>query len=177
MWGYAIRLQRLFLVKNLLCGWFAISPLVGAALFVGSSSSNGIMSTSSTSTSTFGKLWRLAAVGFPMHVSREIVKDIEDVDIDRIAPAKWTLPLVLGERTAHRLAYGMVFMVCSVMIVTPTYWTMFASRYPIYPLGVAVGLSMCFQASRLPVSQGQRLLKASIYVLLAGMIGGLWMPY
>ena len=167
MLGYALfGLQKVLLVKNVLCGWLAISPLIGAALLA---TSGGIVGLDSTATSS--KLIRLAAIGFPLHLSREILKDIEDVGIDR--GNKSTLPLVVGERIAHRIAYGIVGCVCSVMIVTPLYWGMFGSKYHIYPLGVAVGLPMCIRASLLPLSEGQRLLKKSIYVLLAGMIGGL----
>jgi len=167
MLGYALfGLQKVLLVKNVLCGWLAISPLIGAALLA---TSGGIVGLDSVATTS--KLMRLAAVGFPMHLSREILKDIEDVGIDR--GNKSTLPLVVGERIAHRIAYGIVGCVSSVMVLTPLYWGMFGSKYHIYPLGVAVGLSMCIRASLLPLSEGQRLLKKSIYVLLAGMIGGL----
>ena len=85
---------------------------------------------------------------------------------------KLTLPLVLGSQNSKRIAFGNVFCVCSAMIFTPLYWPMFASRYSIYPVSVVVGLPMCFRASFLPFSEGQQLLKKSIYVLLAGMIGG-----
>lgn len=172
MLGYALGgLQRVFLVKNVLCGWLAISPLIGAAILATSACSSGTIMASGDSITSSSKLIRLAAVGFPMHLAREIVKDIEDMAIDR--GNKSTLPLVVGKRIAHRIAYGIVGCVCSVMVFTPLYWGMFASRYHIYPLGVAVGLPMCIRASFLPLSEGQRLLKKSIYVLLAGMIGGL----
>jgi 4-hydroxybenzoate polyprenyltransferase len=161
MLGYALGLQRLFLIKNLICGWLAISPLVGAAILGGQDAS-----------SSHPKLFLLAAVGFPMQLSREILKDTEDIDIDQ--GNKVTLPLVVGERVAHRIAYGLVYMVCSVMILTPTYWNMFASPpFPVYTLGVMVSLAMCIKASTMSLHEGQRLLKNSIYVLLAGMIGGL----
>lgn len=160
MIGYAMGLQRVFLLKNAVCGWLAVSPLVGAALLSGGGASH--------------QLVKLAAAGFPLHVAREIVKDIEDVDVDVDRGTKLTLPLVLGERAAHRIAYGMVAAVCSLVTLTPFYWEIFASsRYPIYPVGLAMGVPMCMRASFLPLSEGQRLLKKSIYVLLAGMIGGL----
>jgi 4-hydroxybenzoate polyprenyltransferase len=165
MLGYALGLQRLFLVKNIVCGWLAISPLVGAALL--SSSGGGVLVVSPPSS----KLWRLAVVGFPVQVAREILKDIEDVDIDE--GNKRTLPLVVGEAVAHRIAYALVGAVCSAMVLTPSYWSMFASNPPVYAIGLLAGVSMCIRASMLPLKKGEKLLKKSIYVLLAGMIGGL----
>jgi 4-hydroxybenzoate polyprenyltransferase len=159
MLGYAFVLQRLFLVKNVVCAWLAISPLVGAAILTGDISLSR------------SKLFRLAAVGFPMQFSREILKDIEDMDIDR--GKKQTLPLVVGEKMSHRIAYVLVGAVCSAMVFTPIYWEMFASKPPFYAFGVMVGLQMCWKASILPLREGQQLLKKSIFVLLAGMIGGL----
>ena len=140
-------------------------------------------------------LWRLAMVGFPIQVAREILKDVEDVDVDRGnidggdgddigVPRKVTLPLVVGTRWSHRIAYALVGAVCGAMVFTETYWKMFAStnasslsRLPVlaspYGLGVCAGVPMCIRASVLPIKEGERLLKKSIYVLLAGMIGGL----
>ncbi len=169
MLGYALGLQRLFLVKNILCGWFAISPLVGAALMT-STSGYGMKELC-----TNGTLWRLAGVGFPVQVAREILKDVEDVDIDRDVAHKLTLPLVIGDIWAHRIAYTLVAAVCSTMVFTKPYWKLFASTPPLYAIGVCVGVPMCIRSSMLPLKKGEQLLKKSVYVLLAGMIGGLMM--
>lgn len=169
MLGYALGLQRVLLLKNILCAFLAISPLIGAwILTLGTTTAPSKAIGGSLALS---KLVRLAAVGFPMHLSRELLKDIEDIETDR--GNKVTLPLVIGGENSHKIAFGIVGCVCTAMIFTPLYWPMFASRYPIYPLSVAVGLPMCLRASFLPLREGQRLLKRSIYVLLAGMIGGL----
>lgn len=83
---YALGLQRIFLVKNLICGYLAIAPLIGASLLaVGTSSSSMLGS------DVAGKLYKLAAIGFPLQVAREILKDIEDVNVDK--GTKMTLPL------------------------------------------------------------------------------------
>lgn len=157
MLGYAMGLQRLLVIKNVLCGWLAISPLVGANML------GGIGATRS--------LYLLAVAGFPLQMSREILKDAEDVEIDR--GNKQTLPLVLGVEPSRRLAYSLVFGVLVGMILTPYYWAIFASKVPLYPVGVLVGSSMCVRASQLDLQDGQKLLKQSIYILLAGMIGSL----
>ena len=162
MASYALGLQKILFVKNILCGLFAISPLIGASLL-------GDMPSLGKGTAT--KLYQLAAIGFPLQISREVLKDIEDVDADR--GEKQTLPLVIGEKSAKRVAYGLVGAVNAAMLLSPYYWKMFASKPPLYAISVAVGTPMCIVASRLPLSKGQRLLKKSIYVLLLGMISGL----
>jgi 4-hydroxybenzoate polyprenyltransferase len=162
MAGYALGLQKIFLVKNLICGWLAISPLVGASLF----SQNVALDKPA-----IHKLYQLAAIGFPLQVSREIIKDIEDMDTDN--GEKQTLPLLIGETWSKRIAYGLVGIINVVMIIFPHYWRMFASMPPVHAVSVALGVPMCLRASVLPLAEGQQLLKKSIYVLLVGMIGGL----
>lgn len=170
MFGYAFGLQRVFLLKNIICGWLAISPLIGAAI-LGSSANIGV----GGSVGGFSKLLRLATVGFPLHVAREILKDIEDVEVDRLEGSnKVTIPLVMGEKMAHRIAYAIVGIVCSLMVFTPWYWNLFIpSKFAIYPLSVFIGVSMCAKANQLPVNKGQQLLKKSIFILLVGMISSL----
>jgi len=164
MTGYAVfGWQKILLIKNLLCGWLAISPLVGASLL------------HRKAFSCLSTLKPLATVGFAVHVAREILKDIEDVEMDR--GKKMTLPLFLGSNAwSHRIAFGIVYATLLHMILSPTYWNLFAPQGPnVYTAGVILGTILCVRAGRLTdVREGQRLLKKSIYVLLVGMIGGLW---
>lgn len=171
MAGYALGMQKLFLVKNILCGFFAISPLVGASTLFGSNMMNSLSLGGSGESDITMKLYQLAAIGFPLQVSREILKDIEDVEVDR--GEKQTLPLVVGKVTSKRIAYGLVGIVNGAMIFSPYYWNIFASMPPVYAISVAIGTPMCVAASRMPLVKGQQLLKKSIYVLLSGMISGL----
>ena len=165
MAAYAAGAQKVFLLKNILCGMFAISPLIGAATL-------GKMQLQSTMGNDIAaKLYQLGAIGFPLQVSREVLKDCEDTDIDR--GVKQTLPLVIGISNAKRVAYALVAIVNAGMIFSKYYWNMFASHPPVYAVSVAVGTPMCIAASMLPLEKGQRVLKKSIYVLLAGMISGL----
>ena len=60
MVGYALGLQRLLGVKNALCGWLAVSPLLGAALLPGASAA-----------AAAGRLGWLAAAGFPLQARGE----------------------------------------------------------------------------------------------------------
>ena len=164
MAGYALGMQRLLLVKNLVCGWLAVSPLVGACLL-------GTRETWASQVAFTRKLYWLGAIGFPLQVSREVLKDIEDMDVDR--GEKQTIPLLIGVSKAKRIAYSIVAIVNGAMLFLPYYWRMFASNPPVYAMSVVLGLPMCVRASLLPVTKGQRLLKMSIYVLLSGMISGL----
>ena len=167
MAGYAFGMQRILLIKNIICGLLAISPLIGASLL-----------TLTIKQQQFGlgsditnKLYQLAAIGFPLQVSREILKDIEDVEVDR--GQKQTLPLLIGDTNSKRIAYGLVYIINGALLFSPYYWNMFASEPPLYALSMAIGTPMCIIASLLSLSKGQRLLKKSIYVLLAGMISSL----
>ena len=110
MSGYALGLQRVLLLKNILCAFLAISPLIGAWILT-----FGGTTTPTISSLALSKLVRLPAVGFPMHLSREILKDIEDIETDR--GNKVTLPLVIGGGNSHRIAFGIVGCVCGAMIL------------------------------------------------------------
>jgi 4-hydroxybenzoate polyprenyltransferase len=94
MAGYALGLQKILLIKNFICGWLAISPLIGAS----------IVSRIVLDHSAINKLYKLAAIGFPLQVAREILKDIQDVDSD--GGTKQTLPIYIGEANSKRIAYG-----------------------------------------------------------------------
>ena len=74
MAGYALGMQKVFLVKNIVCGFLAISPLIGASLLDGGN-------IQSLGNDVRMKLYQLAAIGFPLQLSREILKDIEDVEV------------------------------------------------------------------------------------------------
>ena len=168
MLSYALGMQRIFLIKNIICGFLAVSPLIGSASLLLGNDMHMMMGTDITS-----KLYQLAVIGFPLQVSREILKDIEDIEVD--CGTKQTLPLVIGKTKSKRLAYGIVAIINGVLLFSPYYWKMFASTIPVYAISIVVGVPMCIKASILPLEEGQRLLKKSIYVLLFGMIMGLMM--
>lgn len=101
---YAIGLQRIFLMKNLICGYLAIAPLIGASLL---GNSVGTIAFGST---VVGKLYQLAAIGFPLQVAREILKDIEDVKVDK--GIKKTLHL--GEFMHSIEMKSLIVVMCSI---------------------------------------------------------------
>lgn len=160
---YALGLQKIFLVKNLIVGWLCMSPLIGATLV------STTMSISTTTPDLLPKLWRMAATGLTIGVAREILKDAQDVDID--VGHKATVPLVLGVRTARTIAMSLV-LGTSAVLMTPSYRRMFASRYFFCGWGVATALSLD-AACRVDLDKQQTLVKKSIYVMLMGLIMGL----
>ena len=173
MLSYALGMQRIFLIKNIICGFLAVSPLIGSASLLLLGSTNNDMHMMMMGTDITSKLYQLAVIGFPLQVSREILKDIEDIEVD--CGTKQTLPLLIGKTKSKRLAYGIVAIINWILLFSPYYWKMFASTIPVYAISIVVGVPMCIKASILPLEEGQRLLKKSIYVLLFGMIMGLMM--
>ncbi len=77
---------------------------------------------------------------------------------------------MVGERNSKWIAYSLVYAVNIVMILSPYYWRMFKSTPNVYAISVAIGTPMCIWASVIPLSDGQQMLKKSVYVLLLGMI-------
>ena len=142
MLGYASGLQRLLLVKNALCGWLAVSPLIGAALLAGA----GLGGASTVGTASVGRLCWLAAAGFPLQVAREVLKDAEDVEADR--GKKLTLPLAMGIEPSRRAAHGLVGVVLGWMVFTPHYWQMFSSTPPFYAAAMVICIPMCVYGRR-----------------------------
>ena len=160
MFSYALGLQKVLFLKNILVGYLGISPLIGAVLVGGT--------TDDLSRISVHNLIRLAVVGMNVGVAREILKDMEDTRVDKVG-GKSTIANVYGPRVAHRIAFGLVFGTCFAMLL-PLFQNMF--RGPYYLVSWAIGTSMITRAAFLPVKQGQKLLKSSVYVLLGGMVLG-----
>lgn len=162
MFGYASGFQKVLLVKNISCGLLAVSPLIGSCVYSGLYRSTGNSS---------NILLRVALLGFMMQFAREVLKDIEDMEIDQ--GRKMTLPMFMGKNASHALAYSIVAMAFIMSIFDPFYRHVFSSKFYVYPLATAVAFPMCINASMLSINQGQKLLKKSIHILLAGMISSL----
>jgi geranylgeranylglycerol-phosphate geranylgeranyltransferase len=170
---YAFGLQKLFLVKNMIVGWLGVSPLVGAQLLMFRLYNDSFFAKTTNNAFWLNpELVPLAVVGFGVGMAREILKDLEDVDVDRVA-GKQTLPHIVGNGPAHRLAFAMALACCVACWTFPFRVDIFRS-HPIYIVSLWIGTAMVARASWLPLSKGQTLLKRTIYVLLAGMIGSFW---
>jgi len=174
MFAYAMGLQKILFLKNLIVGYLGISPLLGA-VFLSTAATTAASSATAATSTVISKLYRLASVGMSVGVAREILKDIEDVDIDKEG-GKSTLPIVVGPKPSHRIAFGMVWATCMAML-TKGFRSMFACASsgtpPFYMISWFIGTGMITRATFLPLSKGQKLLKNSIYILLGGMTLGL----
>jgi geranylgeranylglycerol-phosphate geranylgeranyltransferase len=169
---YGFGLQKLLLIKNMIVGWLGVSPLLGAQLLLFRQPNHSNSFFMMRNTFLNPALVPLAVVGFGVGVAREILKDLEDVDVDRVA-GKQTLPHVIGTVPAHRLAFAMTLACCAACWTSQFRVDIFQSN-PIYTGALCIGTAMVARASSLPLSKGQMLLKRTIYVLLAGMIGSFW---
>ena len=169
---YALGLQKLLLVKNILVGWFCISPLWGATTIMATPTVSTHFATAATAESIVKlKMTLLAATGFSLGVIREILKDIEDVDLDR--GTKLTLPLVIGAEAARILSF-LALGITLVFLQSPPYRKLFTSSLPLYSIGWVYGSIMCVRASLAPTIQRQQTwVKRMIYVLLLILIGSL----
>lgn len=175
MFSYAkLGLQKLFLIKNIIVGYLSVSPLIGAAILHSSLGLvGGVAKGSALSAVSSTRLLYLAIVGLCLGIAREIVKDIEDVDVDDIA-GKLTLPMVLGTKVSHAIAYSLVAAVFCITCSTPF--------LELFSKGSSWGhllriLPGCFLSVRAALcknlSRGQKLLKQAIYAYLGGSIIGL----
>jgi 4-hydroxybenzoate polyprenyltransferase len=164
---YAGGLQNILLIKNVLVGWLCIAPLWGAATLNDAPSlTNALFQTK--------KMTLLAATGFSLGVIREILKDIQDVELDR--GTKFTLPMWIGATAAQHVSF-VALGVTLLLLQTPLYRGMFAassSGVPLYSTAWMLASAMCLQASTKPtIGRKQAGVKNSIYVLLAGLIGSM----
>jgi len=170
MLAYAGGLQKLLLVKNILVGWLCISPLWGAKTMAP-------LVLHSTAFQT--KMKVLAMTGFALGTLREILKDCQDVDLDR--GTKRTLPMVLGVEAARRLCMGALGITLAAA-QSPLFRQLFAkgARFPIYSMAWWVAVVWSLRAtwrlrdsSAAAIDKQQSLVKQSIYVLLLGLIGSI----
>ena len=195
MFSYSkLGLQKLFLVKNILVGYLSISPLLGAALLhpflqlattttttTTIIAAKGVLvrtlkdsSSSSLQIVCVARLLYLSIVGLGLGIAREIVKDMEDVDIDAVA-GKLTVPMVFGLRASHAIAYTMVAAVCYITTCSTSFAILFAQRLGWgHILRTAPGVILSIRAAlSKDISRGQSLLKRAIYAFLIGVVTGL----
>ena len=94
----------------------------------------------------------LAAAGFSLGVIREILKDIEDLDLDR--GTKLTLPLVVGTEAARKFSF-VALGATLVLLQSPLYRRLFTSSLPLCSTGWVVATTIYIRALYLPKIQRQ----------------------
>ena len=176
MFAYAkLGFQNILFLKNILVGYLSVSPLMGASIVTGGFIQHPQQQDLVGSSLSFciERLRYLTVVGLGLGTAREIIKDMEDMDVDSAA-GKLTLPAVFGMRASHTIAYSMVAAVCYI-ISSSSFIKLFAQKpYWGHALRITPGIILSIRAALSKnISQGQLLLKKSIYAFLMGSIIGL----
>ena len=176
MFAYAkLGFQNILFLKNILVGYLSVSPLLGASIvtggFINQSEQQDLVGSSLSFCTE--RLRYLTIVGLGLGTAREIIKDMEDMDVDAAA-GKLTLPAVFGMRASHTIAYSMVAAVCFI-ISSSSFIKLFAQKpYWGHAVRIAPGIILSIRAALSKnISEGQLLLKKSIYTFLMGSIIGL----
>ncbi len=153
--AYAWKLKRTPLIGNFATAYLAASSFLAAGLIrdfpLGLNSA----------------LMAVTVISFMGTVSREIFKDIEDVKGDKKMGAK-TLPILWGERVSLALAYLFMYSACGMF-----FYPLIAGMFSVYYLAFVVpALALCVSTVKLPPARSQKVLKAVMYIVLAGFVAG-----
>jgi len=111
LWLYDSQLKQTFIWGN-----FAVALAGGAAFVYGGAAIGRIVPALIP-----------AGFAFMIHFAREIVKDIEDMDGDRVALAR-TLPLVKGSRFA-RVTAAVLLILLALATILPYLYKIYSIRY------------------------------------------------
>ena len=165
--AYAAYLKKAPLVGNIADSWLAASTFIAAPLVVYFHVPLSII--------------LLSAIAFFGNLSREIVKDIEDVKGDSAAGAK-TLPIVAGIRASKAVA-SLSAIAAIALLSMPFYLSVLSPYYLVGAVPAAAlmlfSLAKLGKASqeRLSVTKAKKLMKVAMFLVLAGfLIGALTMP-
>ncbi len=152
---YAWKLKRTPLIGNIATSYLAVSSFIAAGLIrefpLGLNSA----------------LIVVIVISFLGTVSREIFKDIEDIEGDRKMKAR-TLPIVWGAGRSSVLGYILMYSACG-MFFYPVIAGMFGAYYLAF---VVPALLLCIYTIKLPPSRTQKILKIVMYIVLAGFVAG-----
>lgn len=120
---------------------------------------------------SWGALWLLMALAFLANVSREVLKDVEDLDADR--GQRTTLPLQAGPGAARILAFTLanaaVLLSLLAFVQRPAgWWTPWLGILAASDAAFIVAASL----SWVHVGNAQRLLKLAMLLALAAFLAG-----
>ena len=159
---YARHSKKALLTSNMIVSYLTASVFIYGAL--------AIYSTASYNPAGLTLLEVLAASSFFMTLSREIIKDIEDVEGDHRMKAS-TLPIVMGEAKAREIAVisGAAAIAISIIpiILTTTGFNTTAYALFITPANL-IFISAYFQKP----SKSQKLLVAGMTISLLAFLAG-----
>jgi len=145
--------KKMPFVKNLAVAWLGSVSFLAAGLIVNISINTALL--------------LLTATSFVVVLSREILKDIEDVRGDSHAGIR-TLPMVINRERAHVLAFVFLYIGC-IMLAIPYLLGIFGLYYLI---GAIPAVILCIYAARLPPAKAQRTIKVAMYLVFLGFVLG-----
>jgi geranylgeranylglycerol-phosphate geranylgeranyltransferase len=153
---YAWRLKKLPLVGNISVSYLSASTFLASGLIIGN----------------FSGLWGsaifiLALISLTGTLSREIFKDIEDIEGDKAIKAR-TLPIILGEKPSAGLAYIILYYTCAMLILPVA--LVILSLY--YLIGAVPAILVCIYAYRSGPEKAQKMIKIAMYLVFLGFILG-----
>jgi geranylgeranylglycerol-phosphate geranylgeranyltransferase len=153
---YAWKLKKTPFLGNVSVSYLGASAFIAAGLITG----------------TFSQLLGsavllLALISFLGTLSREILKDIRDIEGDKKIKAK-TLPIVWGARPSRYLALSILYVGC-ILLIAPLYLGMFGL---LYLVGALPAILICLYASSAKVKKAEKLIKVAIYFVFLGFILG-----
>ncbi len=153
---YSWKLKPVALLGNLAVAYLASSSFLAGGLILGS----------------FSELLGSAVlvlflVSFLGTTSREILKDIEDVEGDKKLGMK-TLPILMGEKKSKIVAYAILLLACVSLILPISLLNIFY-----IPLAI-IGVIICLYAiaSHNNITRAQKLVKIAMFVIMFGFLVG-----
>jgi geranylgeranylglycerol-phosphate geranylgeranyltransferase len=155
--AYSWKLKGTALIGNIAVSWLAASTFLAGALisYAFHSIPPGVVI--------------LSSIAFLGSLSREIVKDVEDVRGDKTARIR-TLPIVAGERAAKILA-AIILIAAILSLLLPAYLSLFSVFYYIGMIP-AVLICLAAMAYMKNTHRSQKLIKTAMYFVFLGFLLG-----
>lgn len=150
---YAWKLKKTALAGNAAVAYLAASTYVAAAFI-------------SAATIPFAIIV-LSVISFMGTLSREIVKDIEDVEGDKSQGA-CTLPIIAGRMNARILSH-IIMIAAIISLYLPYHYGIYGYEYLI--IAAIGGIVAAYSLVNTP-TKAQKLIKISMYIVLVGFLVG-----
>ncbi len=154
---YSWKLKKTPFIGNVAVSWLAASTFMAGALIA------------HTFYSLAPAVMILALIAFLGTLSREIFKDMEDVEGDKKAGAK-TLPIAIGGKKAGIVAVA-ITIIAILSLLLPVYYALFDAFYYIGMVPAAVICLAAIAKMKNP-HKSQKMLKISMYFVFLGFILG-----
>jgi geranylgeranylglycerol-phosphate geranylgeranyltransferase len=151
--AYSWKLKPIPFVKNISVAWLGASTFLAAGLIYGTAPIIGIV--------------LLFVIAFLATLSREILKDIEDVKGDKSAGLK-TLPIIFGVKLPKMSAYVLLLADCALLLA-PFYLKIFSLYYFI---GAVPAVLLCIYSFRQNAHGARVSIKIAMYLAFLGFILG-----